>query len=607
MKYFQILLFISLLFNNVQAQIWKDYLTSGNGRTIAIDAQNNIWFDNGCLLKFDGTNWTNYAPDGFMNLNMHAIVIDSNNNKWIATDENGVFKFDGTNWTNYNTSNSGLLDNTVYAIKIDAQNRIWFDTWSGLSEFDGTNWSNIGIYQNYNLGSLAIDKQNYKWIGTHTGVLKFLGSTVYANYQKSNSGLVNDTVTCINIDTKGNLWFGTAGGVSKFDGTNWTTYNTKNSGLSNNHIFCIIFDPNGNIWFGTAGGASEFDGTNWTNFNSTNSNLGNAKVISIAIDAQKNIWFNSMDHLWEYSKPFLIKSANELTLSDTANSTVTFTIHSNTVVSLTSSMSLYHHWLTVKESECTLSIPNICLKDSITFIATENKITKPRVDTLTLTLFDSWQGFSIPDSLGTVKLKSVYSTSDTFNVYFAPQTIIVTQAAGSAALSVSTNTLNIAAAANSQAYFNINSNTEWTVNSKYTWLTPSSTTGADSTSITLTASANPTNNQRIDTVIVSGNGVLSQKLIVTQAAGNATGIIDIVSTDVTLYPIPVTNNLTISFPNSPAQTTIAIYSSNGKEVYSSIVTKNITSVDMSKYPDGLYFVRIIFINNDIITRKIIKQ
>ena len=32
---------------------------------------------------------------------------------------------------------------------------------------------------------------------------------------------------------EGNKWFGTDGGVSKFDGANWTTYTTSN-GLVNN-------------------------------------------------------------------------------------------------------------------------------------------------------------------------------------------------------------------------------------------------------------------------------------------------------------------------------------------------------------------------------------
>jgi len=39
-------------------------------------------------------------------------------------------------WTTYNTSNSGLTDNQVVAIAIDASGNKWFGTWwSGVSKF----------------------------------------------------------------------------------------------------------------------------------------------------------------------------------------------------------------------------------------------------------------------------------------------------------------------------------------------------------------------------------------------------------------------------------------------------------------------------------------
>ncbi len=52
-------------------------------------------------------------------------------------------------------------------------------------------------------------------------------------------GLANSTVRSVAIDVEGNKWFGTnGGGVSKFNGTTWTTYNTTN-GLANNVVYSI--------------------------------------------------------------------------------------------------------------------------------------------------------------------------------------------------------------------------------------------------------------------------------------------------------------------------------------------------------------------------------
>jgi len=47
-------------------------------------------------------------------------------------------------------------------------------------------------------------------------------------------------------------------GVSKFDGTTWTTYSTAN-GLLDNAINTIAIDTLGNKWFGTNNGVSELN------------------------------------------------------------------------------------------------------------------------------------------------------------------------------------------------------------------------------------------------------------------------------------------------------------------------------------------------------------
>ena len=55
------------------------------------------------------------------------------------------------------------------------------------------------------------------------------------------------------LDNKGNLWFGTTGGVSRYDGTIWQTFTTKD-GLANNDVRAVTQDSKGNLWFGTYGG-----------------------------------------------------------------------------------------------------------------------------------------------------------------------------------------------------------------------------------------------------------------------------------------------------------------------------------------------------------------
>jgi len=118
----------------------------------------------------------------------------------------------------------------------------------------------------------------------------------WVTYDTSNSGLAHNSVLAIAIDASGNKWFGTAGGVSKFDNTNWTTYNTSNSGLAYDLVWTIALDASGNKWFGTiGGGVSKFDGTNWTTYNTSNSGLASNGVYAITIDALRNKWFGTRD------------------------------------------------------------------------------------------------------------------------------------------------------------------------------------------------------------------------------------------------------------------------------------------------------------------------
>ena len=91
------------------------------------------------------------------------------------------------------------------------------------------------------------------------GLAKF-DDTKWDVYSYSNSGLPNNLVRSIAIDSYGNKWIGTDGGVlAKFDDTNWTVYDTSNSVLPYNIISSIAIDDYGNKWIGTSDGLAVFN------------------------------------------------------------------------------------------------------------------------------------------------------------------------------------------------------------------------------------------------------------------------------------------------------------------------------------------------------------
>ncbi|NVO11522.1 MAG: hypothetical protein HXX16_16285, partial [Bacteroidales bacterium] len=85
-------------------------------------------------------------------------------------------------------------------------------------------------------------------------------------------------------------------------------------------------------------------------------------------------------------------------------------------------------------------------------------------------------------------------------------------------LTVSKNTLDINAQANSSATFDISSNVAWTASCNQTWLTLSSASGSNNSTIMVTATANTSSNPRTATVTVSGVGVENKTVTITQAA-----------------------------------------------------------------------------------------
>lgn len=70
-------------------------------------------------------------------------------------------------------------------------------------------------------------------------------------------GLSQSTIFCMLQDRKGYLWFGTANGLNRYDGYNFTVFNNNPSdstSISDDGIFSLFEDQQGFIWVGTLGG-----------------------------------------------------------------------------------------------------------------------------------------------------------------------------------------------------------------------------------------------------------------------------------------------------------------------------------------------------------------
>lgn len=124
--------------------------------------------------------------------------------------------------------------------------------------------TNSSIASNY-LSCIAVDSKNYIWVGSDdAGLIKYDGAE-FSNYSISNSGISSNKVTCIYVDHQDNVWIGTDAGVSVFN-SSWQVFNASNSVLTNNNINSIKSGFNGEIFISTPSGLLSYDGSSWTDY-----------------------------------------------------------------------------------------------------------------------------------------------------------------------------------------------------------------------------------------------------------------------------------------------------------------------------------------------------
>jgi hypothetical protein len=151
--------------------------------------------------------------------------------------------------------------------------------------------------------------------------------------------------------------------------------------------------------------------------------------------------------------------------------------------------------------------------------------------------------------------------------------------------------------------FKLCANDFWFIQTGNEWLTFSPNTGTGDATITVTVAPNNTNSMRFGFARINASASM---LPIYQDAANTTGIDNAPSANVNIYPVPVKDELVISYPNQPDNTRFAIYNLSGMELLASPLTGNTTKVNMSGFNPGVYVLKI-YSGNNCTTQKIMKQ
>ena len=275
---------------------------------IYFDNNQNIWLGtlaNGACIYNSLSNSYSWITEkeGLNNNHIRSIIQDKSGNYWLGSSGGGVANYFGKEFVHFNNE-SGLGGNYIYSIYKDSKKRLWIGTSDkGLTVLDSgqfkikdmhngfanvkvksiteDNYGNVyfgtdgnGVYISYGTFFTALeqfkgiytrafakDAAGNIWIATAgEGLFKITpsgneGKNNITQHYTTAHGLLNDRLTCLHIDKKGMVWYGTEfSGMGSFNPEkNEFKSFTKQDGLPSNSIRCFTEDKSGNLWIGTAG------------------------------------------------------------------------------------------------------------------------------------------------------------------------------------------------------------------------------------------------------------------------------------------------------------------------------------------------------------------
>jgi ligand-binding sensor domain-containing protein len=120
--------------------------------------------------------------------------------------------------------------------------------------------------------SIALNDAEQRWIATADGISVLDGSNTHITDHENVFILPPpdelNPITDILVDDFGRVWAGvyvdylvTEGGISMYDGTQWTQWETSD-GLAGPNVTRIAMDEDGNLWIATSTGLTRMSGIN---------------------------------------------------------------------------------------------------------------------------------------------------------------------------------------------------------------------------------------------------------------------------------------------------------------------------------------------------------
>ena len=168
---------------------------------------------------------------------------------------------------------------------------------------------NRGAFENRGVSVIHSDSDGVLWFGTLQGGVSRYDPSSEAQtggqggfiHFTVEDGLPSNRIVSIYRGQDGMLWFGTWGGLCRYDGKSFLSF-TDEPGLGHDCIHAICGSSDGILWFGTvSGGVVAYDGNAFTSLD-TRDGLADNWVEYIYEDSDEYLWFATGKGITRYKR-----------------------------------------------------------------------------------------------------------------------------------------------------------------------------------------------------------------------------------------------------------------------------------------------------------------
>lgn len=157
--------------------------------------------------------------------------------------------------------------------------------------------------------AIVQDRHGFMWFGSQGGLSRYDGYR-FVNFKYAVNdphGLADNWVRVLHVDRTGQLWVGTDGGLDRYDAasqsfTHFVPLESAKRGNGNRHVRAIIDDGAHGLWIGTGDGLQFFDTvsgrfTIWHYDQADPGSLQDDQVNALALDGEHRLWIGTASGL----------------------------------------------------------------------------------------------------------------------------------------------------------------------------------------------------------------------------------------------------------------------------------------------------------------------